>query len=143
MSVHPGAPAGSVPETPGFLHPRHLHPGILTSWHLHPRKENHSWRKNQNKSSMVKEDFISRLFVLNPLESHSAVKRENHHCNEQFHSSLLLLMKTHSFASFFCTNIYLYAQRMGGFLLKHMKYCSCLQAGITDFALPISQHRGM
>lgn len=41
---------------------------------------------------MVKKDFISRLFVLDALESHSAVKRKNHHCNEQFHSLLLLFL---------------------------------------------------
>lgn len=90
------------------------------SWlhaYIQGRKITHRGRTKINPPQPRKTSFlISRLFVLDPLESHSAVKRENHHCNEQFHSSLLLLKKTHSFASFFCTRIYLYAREWEGSL---------------------------
>lgn len=90
------------------------------------RKENKAQRENWNKISMEREDFhfkpvcIASLGVLSCSE-----KRKSLLYWTQFHSSLLLLMKTHSWGGFLHQHLRVCSgNRKVPF--NQMKYCSCL-----------------
>lgn len=90
------------------------------------RKENKAQRENWNKISMEKEDFHFKPVCLASLGVLScSEKRKSLLYWTQFHSSLLLLMKTHSWGFFLHQHLCVCSGN-GKVPFNQMKYCSCL-----------------
>lgn len=90
---------------------------------------------------MEKEVFISSFLSCIPWSLSCSGKRKSPLYWTQFHNSLLLLMKTHSWWVLFCTSIYACAQGMGRFPLTKWNTVLASRQTLWIIAISISQQR--
>lgn len=111
-------------------------------WHelLSRRKISKDKERTRIKSPQKRKTLISSSSVLHPLECVLQWKNKIIYWI-QFHNSLLLLMKTHSWWVLFCISIYACAQGMGSFPLTKGNIVLASRQTLWIIAIYISQQR--